>query len=188
MPHNKPMSSVIRQRPDFHTSPSSDVLDEFIAMNILNKTADNDLAHAQWSNKPNLALKAKAIPGGEEEEEEEGFLEDTKYAYHEHMALASRQFWGNERNSRPNFSKNNSSGSKGKQCVRTCYNCGSMSHFMVDCSYEKRKDNGGNSSAKTRPTPSPPRTTSRRRCNKRGWWCTKSTSLMMILMMMQVVK
>src|SRR3990170_1803292 len=73
MPFNKGMSSVIRQRPDFHTLSSSDVLDEFIAMNIMNKTADNALARAQRSKKasPNLALKAKAIPEEEEEEEEE---------------------------------------------------------------------------------------------------------------------
>ena len=50
----------------------------------------------------------------DEEEEEESNLEDTKYAYHEHMALASRQFWS-KKNSRPNFNKNNSSGAKGKQ-------------------------------------------------------------------------
>ena len=56
------------------------------------------------------------------------------------MALASRQFWGNKRNSRPNSSKNNS---KGKQRVRTCYNCGNVSHFVVDYPYEKREDNGG---------------------------------------------
>ena len=69
MPFNKSMSSMIHQRPDFHTLSSSDVLDEFIAMNILNKTADNALARVQRSKKdsPNLALKAKAIPDEEEE-------------------------------------------------------------------------------------------------------------------------
>jgi hypothetical protein len=84
MPFNKAMSSVIRQRPYFHTLSSSDVLDEFIAMNILNKTADNALACVQRSKKvsPNLALKAKAILEEEEEEEEESCPEDTKYAYH----------------------------------------------------------------------------------------------------------
>jgi len=146
MPFKKSMSAVIRQRPNFHTLSSGDVLDEFIAMNILNTTADNALARVQRSKKssPNLALKAKVSQEEEEEEEEEeGCPEDTKYAYHEHMALASRQFWGNKRNTRPNFSKNNSSGSKGKQRVRTCYNCGNVSHFVVDCPYEKREDNGG---------------------------------------------
>ena len=54
MPFNKSMSSVIRQRPDFHTLSSSDVLDEFIAMNILNKTADNALARVQRQRSPTL--------------------------------------------------------------------------------------------------------------------------------------
>ena len=39
MPYHKAISSVIRQRPDFHTLTSSEVLDEFVAMNILDKTA-----------------------------------------------------------------------------------------------------------------------------------------------------
>ena len=113
MPFNKSMSSVIRQRPDFHTLTLSEVLDEFIAMNIMNKTTDNALARVQSKKStPTLALKAKAIPEEEEEEYEECGPEDTKYAYHEHMALASRQFWSNKRNSRPKFNKNNSSGSR----------------------------------------------------------------------------
>ena len=111
MPFNKAMSSVIRQRPNFHTLSSSEVLDDFIAMNIMNKTTGNALSHVRSKKStPTLSLKAKAIPKEEEEEEEESCPEDTKYACHEHMALASRQFCGNKRNSRPNFSKNNSSG------------------------------------------------------------------------------
>ena len=58
------------------------------------------------------------------------------------MALASRQFWS-KKNSRPNFNKNNSSGTKGTQRVRTYYNCGNVSHFVAECPYEKREDNGG---------------------------------------------
>jgi hypothetical protein len=69
MPYHKAMSSIIHQRPDFHTLSSSEVLDEFIAMKILDKTTDNALLHAQQSKKPNLALRAKAIVEEEEEEE-----------------------------------------------------------------------------------------------------------------------
>ena len=47
MPYHKAMSSVIRQRPDFHTLSSSEVLDEFVAMRILDKTADNAVLRAQ---------------------------------------------------------------------------------------------------------------------------------------------
>ena len=143
MPYNKAMSSVIRQRPDFHTLSSSEVLDEFVAMSILDKTADNAVLRSQRAKKPNLALKAKvSVDEEDKEEEEESNPEDTKYAYDEHMALASRQFWS-KKNTRPNFNKSNSSGVKVKQRVRTCYNCGNVSHFLVDCPYEKREDNGG---------------------------------------------
>ena len=51
------------------------------------------MLHSQRAKKPNLALKAKVIVEEEEEDEdEESNPEDTKYAYHEHIALASRQF------------------------------------------------------------------------------------------------
>ena len=38
---------------------SSEVLDEFVAMSILDKTADNAVLRSQREKKPNLALKAK---------------------------------------------------------------------------------------------------------------------------------
>ena len=47
------------------------------------------------------------------------------------MALASRQFWS-KKNSRPNFNKNNSSGTKGKQRVRTCYKCGNVLCLSIE--------------------------------------------------------
>ena len=83
MPYHKAMSSIICQRPDFHTLTSSEVLDEFVAMRILDKTADNAVLHSQRAKKPNLALKAKASVEEEDEEaDEESNPEDTKYDYH----------------------------------------------------------------------------------------------------------
>nr|XP_051221337.1 uncharacterized protein LOC127339537 [Lolium perenne] len=70
------------------------------------------------------------------------------------MALAAKRFWdGNKtRSSRPrgssrysprdsprNFSKSPREGQRG----RTCYNCINKSHFVADCVYERREDNGG---------------------------------------------
>ena len=93
MPYHKAMSSVIHQRPDFHTLSSSEVLDKFVAMSILDKSADNAVLRSQRAKNPNLALKAKVrVEEEDEEEEEESNPEDTKYAYHEHMALASSNF------------------------------------------------------------------------------------------------
>ena len=67
MPYHKALSSFIRQRPDFHSLTSNEVLDEFVAMRILDKTADNAVLHSQRVKKPNLALKAKVIVKEEEE-------------------------------------------------------------------------------------------------------------------------
>ena len=75
----------------------------------------------------------------EEEEEEDCCPEDTKYALNEKMALASRQFWGNKKN----FKSNSSSFKPKGQRIRTCFNCGNVSHFIADCPYEKREYHGG---------------------------------------------
>ncbi len=61
MPYNKSMSSVIRQRPNFHSMTSSEVLDEFVAMSILDKTADNAVLRSQRTKKSNLASKNKEV-------------------------------------------------------------------------------------------------------------------------------
>ena len=74
-------------------------------MGILSTTADNALDHARGTKNPSLALKAKTVLAcqeREEEDEDDGFLEDTKYAFNEHMALASRQFWSNRKNLKSN--------------------------------------------------------------------------------------
>ena len=70
MPYHKAMSSIIRQSLDFHTLSSNAVLDEFVAMRILDKTADNAVLHSKRAKKPNLALKAKASVEEEDEEED----------------------------------------------------------------------------------------------------------------------
>ena len=61
---------LIRQRPDFHSMTSSEVLDEFVAMSILDKTTDNAVLRSQRTKKSNLALKAKVLVEEEEEEED----------------------------------------------------------------------------------------------------------------------
>ena len=136
-------SQVIRQRLDSTSISSTEVLNEFISMGILSTTADNALARAHGTKKPSLALKAKTVLASqerEEEDEDDGFPEDTKYAFNEHMDLASRKFWGNKKN----FKSNSSSFKPKDQRIRTCFNCGNVSHFMADCPYEKREDHGGN--------------------------------------------
>ena len=98
-------------------------------MEILNSTADIKLAHQGVNKMPSLALKEKEVQVCVEEDEEDVGPEDTKYTFSEHMALASRQFWGNKKN----FKSNSSSFKPKGQWIRTCFNCGNVSHFFVDC-------------------------------------------------------
>jgi hypothetical protein len=97
----------------------------------------------------NLALKAKVEENVEERREEE-FVEwspkETKYDYHEHMALASKAFWkNNDKNSKSRDNpRSNSSGPRfGSPRLRTCYNCGDKNHFGAECPFENREKNGG---------------------------------------------
>ncbi|KAK1664975.1 hypothetical protein QYE76_053134 [Lolium multiflorum] len=67
------------------------------------------------------------------------------------MALAAKSFWSgnNTRGSRlrrysPHDSSRYSSTSpREEQRGRACYNCGDTSHFVADCIFERREDNGG---------------------------------------------
>ena len=99
------------------------------------------------------------------------------------MALASRQFWGNKKNSRPNFSKNNSNGSRRKQRVRTYYNCGNVSHFVVDCPYEQREDNGGKLIRKDKTKSFPNKNNFPKKMPRRCLWLKNSTSQMRMMRM-----
>jgi hypothetical protein len=70
-------------------------------------------------------------------------LEDVNYAYHEHMPLATKYFWtGRNKNFK---SRDNSRGAprpSGPK-VRNFYNYGDKNHFIAECPYEKREENGG---------------------------------------------
>ena len=82
LPFRRHTAMAVRERPDFHTMSSNAVLNEFVALEILEKNADEALARAQhMSPQPKLALKAKASPieegNIEEEEEEDGQMKSS---------------------------------------------------------------------------------------------------------------
>jgi hypothetical protein len=119
-------------------------------LDISKKNAEDLVARAHNSRKPNLALKMKVHEASESDEDPvEWGSDDLKVNYHEHMALAAKKFWdGNmSRNTRPRrsrdsprrLSKSPREGTKG----RTCYNCGDKNHFVADCMFERREDHGG---------------------------------------------
>src|ERR1043165_4438253 len=132
------LTQLIRQIPDFCDLTSNQVLDEFVAMEILDATAKTKITRHGGPKMQSLALRAKEVQFEEDVDEEDVGPEDTKYAYNEHMALASRQFWSNKKN----FKSNSSSFKPKGQRIRTCFNFGNVSHFVADCPYEKREDHG----------------------------------------------
>src|SRR4051812_32196834 len=99
--YKKKITKTIRQRPDFLDLTSNQVLDEFVAMEILDAMTEMKLARQSGTKIPSLTLKAKEFQVEDDDDEEDVGPEDTKYAYNEHMALASRQFWARRRTSSP---------------------------------------------------------------------------------------
>ncbi|KAK1606922.1 hypothetical protein QYE76_030595 [Lolium multiflorum] len=150
LPYEEVKLTAIRQNASFRAMTSDEVLSEVIALDISKKNAEDLVARAHNTRKPNLALKMKEHEASESDEDPiEWGPDDLKTNYHEHMALAAKSFWaGNKtRSTRPrrsrdsprNFSKSPREGQRG----RTCYNCSEKSHFVADCIYERREDNGG---------------------------------------------
>ncbi|KAK1607116.1 hypothetical protein QYE76_030789 [Lolium multiflorum] len=152
LPYEEVKLTAIRQNAFFRAITSDEVLSEVIALDISKKNAEDLVARAHNTRKPNLALKIREREASESDEDPmEWSPDDLKANYHEHMALAAKNFWdGNKtRSSRPrrysprdsprNSSKSPREGKKG----RTCYNCGDKSHFVADCIFERREDNGG---------------------------------------------
>ncbi|KAK1679379.1 hypothetical protein QYE76_040227 [Lolium multiflorum] len=131
---------------------SDEVLSEVIALDISKKNEEDLVARAHNTRKPNLALKMKEHGASESDEDPiEWGPDDLKANYHEHMALAAKSFWnGNKtRSSRPrrysphDSTRLSSKSPREEQKGRSCYNCGDKSHFVADCIYERREDNGG---------------------------------------------
>src|SRR4051812_11692017 len=90
LPDKKQTTKVIRQRSNFGALTSQQVLDEFVTMEILDSTAELKLSRQRVTKRPSFALKDKEVQVDEDEDDEDVGPQDTKYAYNEHMVLASR--------------------------------------------------------------------------------------------------
>src|SRR3954462_7743522 len=75
-PYKEHLTKVIRQRPDFHDLTSNQVLDEFVAMEILDSTSKLKFARQQGPKMPYLALKAKEVQYEDYDDEEDVGPED----------------------------------------------------------------------------------------------------------------
>src|SRR4051812_9993913 len=97
------------------------------------------------SNVVNVALKAKVVDHGDEDDSDEGLSmshhDDVKIAHGQYMAFYAKNFWKNpakakmemQRRSNPNGRRENVTK------LRTYFNCGDRYHFVAGCPYEKRE-------------------------------------------------
>ncbi|KAK1620182.1 hypothetical protein QYE76_025699 [Lolium multiflorum] len=107
LPYEEVKLTAIRQNA-FRAMTSDEVLSEVIALDISKKNAEDLVARAHNSRKPNLALKMRVHEASESDEDPvEWGSDDLKFNYHEHMALAAKKFWdGNmSQNTRPRRSQ-----------------------------------------------------------------------------------
>ncbi|KAK1644213.1 hypothetical protein QYE76_062018 [Lolium multiflorum] len=152
LPYEEVKLTAIRQNASFRAMTSDEVLSEVIALDISKKNAEDLVARAHNVRKPNLALKMKEHESSESDEDPiEWGPDDLKANYHEDMALAAKSFWsGNKtrgsklrRYSPHDSSRYSPTSPREEQRWRACYNCGDTSHFVADCIFERREDNGG---------------------------------------------
>jgi len=129
---------------------SNEVMQEMASFKVAAKNAKDARARALgMSNIVNVALKAKVVPHGDEDDSDECLSMDhpgdVKIAHGQYMAFYAKNFWKNpakakmevQRKSNPNGKRENATR------LRTCFNCGDRYHFVADCPYEKREDHGG---------------------------------------------
>ncbi|KAK1663791.1 hypothetical protein QYE76_051950 [Lolium multiflorum] len=69
--------------------------------------------------------------------------DDLKANYHEHMALAAKSFWSGNKTRGSKLRRYSPTSPREEQRGKACYNCGDTSHFVADCIFERREDNGG---------------------------------------------
>ncbi|KAK1666022.1 hypothetical protein QYE76_054181 [Lolium multiflorum] len=144
LPYEEVKLTAIRQNASFRAMTSDEVLSEVIALDISKKNAEDLVARAHNVRKPNLALKMKVHEASESDEDPIDWSpDDLKANYHEHMALAAKSFWSGNKTRSSKLRRYSPTSPREEQRGKACYNCGDTSHFVADCIFERREDNGG---------------------------------------------
>ena len=114
-------------------------------MNISKKSADDALARGQGVARKTLALKARApsVSSDDDESLNEEDAEDLTHEFNDVIALATQQFWRGKGRSFNSKKNTKSPGFAPKYRNKNCFNCGMKEHFVAECPYENREDNGG---------------------------------------------
>src|SRR3954468_10086688 len=140
----------LQGRHNYHLMTSNEVMQDMATFKVTAKNAKDARARALgMSYVGNVALKAKVLDHGDEDDSDEGLSMDhpdeVKISHGQYMAFYAKKFWKNpakakmemQRRSNPNGRRENVTK------LRTCFNCGERYHFVAGCPYEKREDHGG---------------------------------------------
>ena len=92
-----------------------------------------------------MALKTSVIDHDEYAIEGLDCPEDIKRIHGQYLALYARKFWKDPAKAKAELDRK--SGAYGRKengpKLRTCFNCGDRLHFVAECPYQSREDNGG---------------------------------------------
>lgn len=145
IPYNQNMVQNIQTRTDYMDLTPNDIVGCFVTMNMLKESSDDVLARVNGMKRVSLALKATPY---EEESNDDGALtyvpsEKEKWQSHnECLALAQHNWW-KKGDFRSNATKNKGRESSSMKKARTCFNCGDSEHFVAECPFKSRIENGG---------------------------------------------
>jgi hypothetical protein len=146
MPFEPTDLKILQGRHNYHFMTSNEVMQEMDAFKFATKNAKDARARALgMSNVVNVALKAKVVDHGDEDDSDEGLSMDhpdeVKIAHSQYMSFYEKYFWKNptkakmemQRRSNPNGKRENTTR------LRTCFNCGDRYHFVASCPMRREK-------------------------------------------------
>ena len=146
MPFEPTDLKSLQGRHNYHLMSSNEVMQEMAAFKVAAKNAKDARARAMGMQKGvNMALKTSVIDHDEYAVEGLDCPEDIKRIHGQYLALYARNFWKDPAKAKAKLERK--SGAYGRKengpKLRTCFNCGDRLHFVAECPYQSREDNGG---------------------------------------------
>src|SRR4051812_48338400 len=146
MPFEPTDLKSLQGRHNYHLMTSNEVMQEMAAFKVAAKNAEDARARAMGMQKGvNMALKTSVIDHDEYAIEGMDCPEDIKRIHGQYLALYARNFWKDPAKAKAELERK--SGAYGRKDngpkLRTCLNCGERLHFVAECPYQSREDNGG---------------------------------------------
>ena len=121
-------------------------MQEMATFKVAAKNAEDARAWAIGMQKGvNMTLKTSVADHDEDDIEDMDCPEDVKKIQGQYMVFYARNFWKDPAKAKSELERK--SGANGRRengpKIRTCFNCGDRLHFVAECPYQNREDNGG---------------------------------------------